>query len=458
MFLDDLGQVRALSVVFAAWAAIVICVLLFCLYRYLSPRALDATSVSVRQFTRVTQAAGAATVDTLDTLHTADCPAIMASLPSKSLQLSKVVCFDIGQHADVSSSLTFRPRYVKVNNGYSLIAFGDKYFGEPVQYRYQGPTEVVFNDDALSKEVLSLVIYMNISRPPVIRPCRLSMRMSDGQEACLADGTHVSLLQDNERPPKSAIVHKGYRAKIFGDEDLVGTPILDMVGPVEFVSTNALGQTVDTKGPWKSANVLPCGVTAYSAPSFKGDRVCQPTPIPQLAFQPKSMVVAEGCTVRAFEKDNFTGRMVWTGEGGQYERIPDASQKLPWKSLDVRCPQLGGYARASQVSKGARRADGRTEPCISFRKSSTSGSSTSGSSKESAKVACLKPGRYDECMSVIGFEPDTIIVPQGLMLQVKNRVGEKVYIAFGYRVVSDFNTKDWYTALVLTMQPLPWSS
>jgi len=447
-----------LFIMFAVWAAVVIALLMYYLLRTTSMTALRQAADSPQQYTRITMGSGAGSgsvkvTDEKGVIN--DCPVLIGSRkdPQNASNRGMLVCFGIGQFADVTQQLTFRPRFIKVAHGYTLLAFGDKYFGEPLQYRLRGPNELSVQSDAWTKDIRSIIVHMNITPAPVIKPCRVAIKPCHGDELCLAEGTHVKLgrsnnKQDGSDAPREAVVQRGFRAKLYALADLAGDPVADVVGPATIpgsaCSTSAASAA--SARQWKSANIVPCGVTLYSEPGFSGEKVCTRASVPELGFVPKSMHVANACRVQAMSKPGMNGNVLWTTDGSakaNHEELPSERQRLPWQSLRISCGQLEADLRARGKTISSVKSGSPDDVCVTFK-------------QDNGKGVCLTLGVYKDIAGVLGFKPSSLQIPPGVRIIAFNRVDERIFHAFGPRVLRSVAANDWFKVQILSLPPLPW--
>lgn len=405
---------RWVLVVFAIWASVVLALLLW--YLYSSTVSFSAQNYASMKYTRV-HASGASLSAPEASQHdrgtVGACPVVMSSEPSRDLARGLTVCLEVGQHADVTKALTFRPRYIRVAAGYSLIAYGQRYFGEPVQFKISGPAERVIEQQGWALEIMSCVVHMSITADPDIKACRLGATV-DGQEVCLAPGTHPTF----PGLPTKAVLQTGYRATVYPGADLVGEPMHDVVGPHTFSAAAAAA-------PWGSVSVQPCGVTLFAEPGHRGRlRVCSRSSLPTLDFRPQSLHVAEGCSIQAFARPDFTGNMLFRATGPI--TIPqlsvEAQSDAVWRSLRIEC--------------GAASKEG----CVTL------------SASNGAMSECLEVGFYTNTPTLLGFVPSSVSIPLGMRIVCKNRLGEVVYNKAGAALDPNLSAAAW-TDISVTAAP-----
>lgn len=435
---EDERHTRWLLLAFAVWASAVIGLVLLYLYQLLSP-GKNASGNVASQYSRITSST-TSTVRRESSSHAElldGCPVVFGSKPIKAVEKSDAVCFEIGEHSDITSTLEFRPRYVRVAAGYKLQAYGDVFFGEPLVYSMRGPTDMVVDNDAAVVPIKSVIVRLDLeSVEQLKRECRVGMTLADGSETCLKDGTQGRLPDEAMRPAR-ATVQRGYRMQAFGEPDLKGATVVDLVGPKTYVAP----RTTTNRPPWQSLVIRPCGATLYSQAEFEGQNMCTRSDVGDLgSFLPKSYNLHEGCDLRAFDQPNFMGRTVLTASGPAHGNIEIDQDAEPWKSVSVVCTNIDDFARrdASRVIGEQRSAK---EPCVVLYDSDPKGAGT-------PKSTNLPIGTYDDVLKTITFQPRAVSVPFGMRLVVKNRYSEVVYTVIGQTVRTDITASDWQTAYV----------
>lgn len=438
--MDD-ATFRWLLVVFAVWAAVILALLLIYIYK----ASVSASTNVVNKYTRLYS-----TVTTVHPTVSQDastvgaCPVLMSSMPSKNITRGRTVCFEVGKHSDVTKELTFRPRYIRVSAGYTLIAYGQKYFGEPVQFKMVGPQERIIQQDNWALDVLSVIVHMSIAPSPDTESCKLGA-IVDNEEICLSQGTHPTF----PGTPTTANLHAGYRATVFPNTDLAGGAVHSFVGPHTY-SNESPAQTTEGQR-WRSISIEPCGVTLYSEVNAGGKRrLCTRNGIATLDFQPKSVFISDGCTLQAFPKAEFLGQMIYTSATVGISNIPTESLKTKWASVNVECPDLSGKVRDRATAVGDQRP---RSPCVSLSGIAFLQASTS-SMQMGKSTGCLETGAYIDLPAILGFVPTSIQVPQGLRIKVKNRVGEEIMSITGPKSVDVTSGESWYDVIILTVHML----
>ena len=457
--LEDIGdgQIRWMLVVFAAWAAIVIGLVLYYLYSILSPGkntswGSGGAGEMAGQFSKVTTSTTSTTraVTTSSAKILDGCPVVFGSKPTKDVAKSDAACFELGEHSDVTKTLTFRPRYIRVAEGYTLLAYADVFFGEPLIYNMRGPNDMVIDNDAAVKMIKSMIVRLNVwpsSRSTMPVACRVGLTLNDGSEACFGDGSHSSLSADAARPVR-AVVQRGYKMQAFSGPDLTGTPVADLVGPRTYeepASSVASSSRATDDKMWKSLSIRPCGATMYSEPDAGGDSVCTRSDVADLGtFVPKSWYLHQGCDMRAYDQTGFMGRMTFSASGPSDGNMDKEQEGSAWKSVRVVCTNIDDYSRrdASRVIGDHRNA---TEPCVTV----YDGDPRVAGAHKSTN---LPLGSYDDILKTIPFQPKAISVPFGMRFVVLNNYSETVMTVTGQTVRTDIpSTSNWKSAIVSTV-------
>lgn len=408
----DRSLVVMLLVAAALMSAALLCLLYYRLYAARGSATLQATS-----------AGGGGGGSLLDGSAGVDeaCPVVIGSLP-KRVETSrsydgKVVCLQVGRHQDLREELPFHPRYIRVAHGYSLIAFANPYFGEPVHFRMVGPMERIVDLDAWSLRVSSAVVHLSLNRNPDVEPCNAMLRTRAGQELCLQEGVHGELPSGT---PALAEVQPGYRLTAFAELNLGGAPVADMVGPVR-KALAAASQRTGSEREWASLRISKCGMTLYAEPGCKGRARCVMAGVPHLAWQPQSVDIASGFTLQAFSEPNFGGQLMYVATGPRQFDVTLSGRSLG--PADLQDPAGGSNAWQS-VRLIDTRPGGRFVTLFASR--------TDGGSGQEDQGTALTVGDYRRVADSLGFQPARVSVPQGLAIKAYDRAGKLVYSQPGF--------------------------
>lgn len=257
----------------------------------------------------------------------ASCAVIIGEHPDAS-NPGRTVCFDVGRFPKVS--IPFPPRFIRVATGYKLIAFSQRQFGEPVRYRMDGPAERVIRcDDADdANKIKSIIVTLGVTRGIKVDDCQALLRMGDGTERCVNEGTPVPALTGV--PVVAVDVQEGYRLVAMSQRHFGGERVADYTGPLQ--RDLAISRA---RAPWASVRVQHCALTLYSAPGLAGARKCvngDAESIPP--FVPMSFALAAGTKVRVYSERNYKGDVVFEASGPRAADCPRATIRM-WGSLKL---------------------------------------------------------------------------------------------------------------------------
>jgi hypothetical protein len=356
------------------------------------------------------------------------CPVVLGSLPKRvrnanANDVGRLVCLQVGKYQDTMKTIPFRPKYIRVAQGYSFAAYTNPYFGEPIQYNMVGPMERIIDVESWALEIGSAVVYLTVNLTPDTKTCNAVLRLQDGDELCLQEGVQAKFPYGT---PAQAELQPGYRLVAFPEPNLGGAAsVAELVGPVRREFSQPLSSSSSSKAnaqqqqrEWASLRVSRCAMSLYSDTSFRGRAKCFDASVPALMWQPLSIVIAKGYTLQAYSQPDYNGKVLFVATGPRQFNVsmsalaeadslrnsqPKDEKQLPWGS--IRLTQLMGNDHGKFVTLYASKVE------------------ESGPAADTRMVQ-LQAGDYKSIEATIGFQPLRASVPQGLVLKAYDRDGK----------------------------------
>jgi hypothetical protein len=394
------------------------------------------------------------------------CAVVFGDNPSAKSP-GRVTCLDVGKRRifrddDGVGARALRPRYIRVASGYTLIAYQDTDFGEPVVYRMRGPAERFVEREEWVQEVRSAVVYLSATAKPDIEPCNAMVEPWGGngnKQLCLQASRDLSEIPTIA--PRLLDLQAGYKLTAYAQPHLVGQPIDEAVGPVHKLFSMGGGPEME----WRSARVVPCFLTLYSEPlqrASSGYSRCVEAatgqPLMPPVWTPMSYHLAAGYQLTVFSQPGGRGRVLMLAAGPRRENFPEgvwSSSSSSSYSSSVASGNNNNNNDTNMKDEDSPTWEGGSfvvEPENRLERRCVMVLGPPGSDDRGERAqpqTCLDPGPYNDVIGAIGFRPVSCYVPTGTRLMVYDAGDNNIINKLGpWRGEFDQSSPSWVRAVV----------